>query len=866
MLTSWLTAIATRMRSLMQRRRVHREMEAELRFHVEMETAANVERGLPPDEARRVALRDLGGIAQTKEEIRDVRRLTIEWVCHDARLALRGIRRNPAFSAFAIATLALGIGVNIAATAVVYGVLVRPLPYPDASRLVVINLLFTDGGDLGFSPTDLQAWLPRLQAVEVAAGYYSRDITVRARGVTAVVPAAFVTDRFFDVLGVKAESGRPRAGIAEREIVVGQHALARHLRMNRAAAVGAAVSIGDSAYTIAGTMPADFAFPNDEIGVWVPSRTLIPGTKSESTGYSRIVARLKPGVTLEDARRDANRVRLELKPKSQEGVSTTVLGETAVGRARGALLASLAGAFLVLLVACANVATLFIGRDIARERELAARVALGAPRSRLVSSVLIEALLIASLASVAGLALGAVTLKLFLDAAQQGLPGLDRVSIDRPVLIAIAVLTMIVTLACGSLPAWRVSRMGVGAFLRSRSAVAPRAWRVRKALVVAQIALSCVLLISAGLLARTVVAVMYEDHGFDGKGAVEARMLLSNNVLSNEHRSQTFIRELLERMRALPSVQHAGFGTSLPPRAAIATMAVSTVTDDVSKSMFLNIASGTSGYLRAMGARFIAGGDFADRADPAGLPSVVLSESAARFFFQDGDAIGKTIPKLPSVFGVAAAPNVVGVVRDIKYDGLDSPPGPTIYLNWEQRPFGRGYLIVRSSSDQRQLGAEIRRAVDALDLSMPIAELQSLDAAVATSIANRRVRAVPAVAFGLLAVAVALAGLLATLLTLVTERRRDLAVRSAIGATPAQLMWTVANVGLPLAGAGLIVGLGLGGVAARTLSSLLYRVSPYDPATFAGTAALIGGGALITTFFAALRARRTDQLAVLRYD
>lgn len=866
MLTSWLTAIATRMRGLMQRRRVRREMDMELRFHVEMETAANVERGLSPQEARRAALRDLGGMAQIKEEIRDVRRLPIEWVWHDARLALRGIRRNPAFSVFATATLALGIGVNIAATAVVYGVLVRPLPYPDASRLVVINLLFADGGDLGFSPTDLQAWLPRLQAVEVAAGYYSRDITIRARGATAVVPTAFVTDRFFDVLGVPAESGRSRAVIAEREIVVGQRALARYLKMDQAAAVGAAVSIGETAYTIAGMMPADFAFPNDEIGVWVPSRALIPGTKSESAGYSRIVARLKPGVTLEDARRDADRVRLELKPKSREGVSITVLGETAVGRARGALLAALAGAFLVLLVACANVATLFIGRDIARERELAARVALGASRSRLVSSVLIETLLIAALATAAGLPLGAATLKLFLDAAQQGLPGLDRVSIDRPVLLAIALLTMVVTLACGSLPAWRASRTSFGAFLRSRSGLAPQAWRLRGALVVAQIALSCVLLIGAGLLARTVVAVMHEDHGFDSKGAVEARMLLSNTILSNEQRSQAFVRELLQRMRALPEVQHAGFGTSLPPRAPIATMAVSTVTDEGSRSTFLNIASGTSGYLRAMGARFIAGGDFPERSHSIGPPTVVLSESAARFFFPKGDATGRTIPKLPSVFGVAAAPQVVGVIRDIKYDGLDSPPGPTIYLNWEQRPFGRGYLVVRSSSDERQLAVEIRRAVDAIDPSIPIAELESLDAAVTRSIANRRVRAVPAVAFGLLATAVALSGLLATLLMLVAERRRDLAVRSAIGATPTQLMWTVASVGLPLAGAGLLVGLGLGGIAARTLSSLLYRVSPYDPATFAGTAALIAGGAVLTTLFAALRARRTDQLAVLRYE
>jgi putative ABC transport system permease protein len=840
-------------------------MDDELRFHVEMETEANIGRGLAPGEARRAALRDLGGVAQTKEEICDVRRLRIEWLWHDARFALQGLRRNRGFSAFAIATLALGIGVNTAATAVVYGVLVRPLPYPDASHIIVLNLLFPDGGDLGFSPTALQNWLPRLRTFDVAAGYYSRDITVRARGTIAVVPAAFVTDRFFDVLSVPAESGRARIGVAAPEIVVSQRALAQHLRIDRTAGVGIPVSIGESTYVIGGMMPDDFAFPNEEIGVWIPSRTLISGTKPEGSGYSKIVARLKPGVTLEQARRDADRVRLELNPKSREGVSITVLGETAAGRVRSALLASLAGALLVLLVACANVATLFIGRDIARERELAARLALGASPSRLVLSALVEALLIAFVASLAGLALGAATLKLFLAAAQQGLPGLDRVSLDRPVFLAIAILTMVVTLASGSLPAWHASRMSAGAFLRSRSTLAPQAWRLRAVLVVAQIALSCVLLIGAGLLTRTVVAVMHEDHGFDANGAIEARMLLSNVILSSESQSQAFVRNLLDRMRALPDVQFAGFGSSLPPRAPIATMAVRTVTDDRDESRFLNIASGTSGYLRAMGARFVAGRDFAER-DSTGPPSVILSESAARFFFPKGDAIGRQIPNLPKVFGLAAAPQVIGVVRDIKYDGLDAPPGPTIYLNWEQRPFGRGYLIVRSSSENGRLGAEIRRAAEALDSSIPIAELQSLDAAVARSIANRRIRAVPAVAFGLLAVAVALSGLLATLLTLVAERRRDFAVRSAIGATPTQLMRTVARLGLPLAGGGLLLGIGLGGVAARSLSSLLYRVSPYDPPTFAATAALIGGGAVLTTLCAALRVRSIDPISVLRYE
>lgn len=358
-----------------------REMDDELRFHEEIETESNISRGMPRMEARRVALLDLGGVAQTKKAIRNVRAMSIEPTWRDARHALRAMRKNPAFTALVIVTVALGIGVNAASFAVAYGILVRPLPYVEPSRVVILNLLFADGGDLGFSPRVLQDWLPRLRTVEVAAGYYRREVTVRSGARSTVVSAALVTDRFFDVLGTPAEFGHTRARTDTPEAVVGRRAINQILRRSPSDSVGFLVSVSDRAHTISGVMPSDIAFPDDEIGLWLPSPVLLPGTKPEGSGYSKIVARLKPGVTLDQVRDDANRVRLELNPKSGELVSVALLGESVVGGMRRLLMVTIAGALLVLLVACANAPTLFIGRDVARQREFAARRALGATAS-----------------------------------------------------------------------------------------------------------------------------------------------------------------------------------------------------------------------------------------------------------------------------------------------------------------------------------------------------------------------------------------------------------------------------------------------------------------------------------------------------
>src|SRR5262245_14234011 len=322
---------------------------------------------------------------------------SIEIPVRDLRDAVRGIRQRPGFTALAVLTLTLGIAVNGAAIATAYGILIRPLPYESPDRIVVVNLLFPDGGDLGFAPDRADEWLRRLDGVEAAAAYYTRDVTIRAGSRSAVVRAAFVTDRFFEVFGTDATTPAiARGRVAE---VLGGVA---------ADAVGASVTVGAAARTVTAVLPSEFAFPSEQIGVWLPWR--VPPIEA---GYSKIVARLRPGVTLAQFRERASRVARELTSDARNTMSVTPLGESIVAGMRRLLVAAVAGSLLVLVVACANVATLFIGRDIGRRREFATRLALGARRVDLVRSVLTETLVFALLAAVTGLLLGSAALRWF---------------------------------------------------------------------------------------------------------------------------------------------------------------------------------------------------------------------------------------------------------------------------------------------------------------------------------------------------------------------------------------------------------------------------------------------------------------------
>lgn len=858
---SWML---TRLRSLAQRRRVAREIDDELAFHLEMETEAHTKRGMTPEDARRRALLDMGGFTQTKEAVHDVRAFSGDALWRDVRHAVRALRKRPAFATLVVVTLALGISVNAASLAAVYGLLVRPLPYHDAGRIVTLNLLFADGGNLGFSPAALRQWLPRLTTVESSAGYYRREVTVTMAGRAVVVPAAMVTDRFFEVLGAPAAAGQARTSVNGADVVIS----ARHIvpvmgTASAPAAVGTAVEVSGQPRQISGVMPGAFAFPDSEVGVWIPSRALFEGTAPENAGYSRIVARLKPGVTVEQVQDDATRVYRELNPGGRgETVAVTVLEETATEGIRPVVVAAATGALLVLLVACANVATLCIGRDIGRRREFAARLALGASRLQLVRGIVVETALLALLATVAGVTLAELALRV-LARNTVVLPVLQQVGLGLSTAVAGGLLTAVVVLLSAVIPAWSVVRGEFTPFLKPTSTGKPRAWHVRRGLVVTQIALSCVLLIGAGLLVRTVLVLSRANHGFQVTGGLEAKLVLSDRVLSDDDR-QPLLRDLQDRVRALPGVQHVGVGSNLPPHPPPATIGIRLVDDGRDETRFMKLGSATPGYLRALGVRFLAGRDFVDT--DSDQPVVILSESVARFYFPGQDAVGREISRLPAILGATTPPRVIGVVADVKYEGLDTPAGGALYLPWARRPFGTAYLIVQTNGEPGQIAQEIRRLTRALAPGVPVAEVLSLEDVVARAMAERSARSEPALVFGVLAVVVALGGLFSMLSTLVSERHRDLAIRSCLGAAPTRLVREVVVHALALTAIGLVLGIGLAAAVTRSLAAFLYGTSPYEPAVFVGTVLSMAAGAAVLAYVAAVRAYRIEPMVVLRHE
>ena len=768
----------------------------------------------------------------------------------DLAYVLRSNCRRPGRAAVAVVTLALGFAVNAASLAIAYGVLGRPLPYAEPSRIVVLDLMFADGGRLGFSPRALGDWLTGLRTVGAAAAYSTREVTIRSAGQTHVAPGAFVSAGFFDVFGVGAEVG---AGVADEDsgqVVLSQRGLTELRPSGERDLEGFDVTVSDRRYGVVGVMPSDFAFPDDETRLWLPSA-------GRSLGYSRIVARLRPGVTLQQAREDADRVRREVNPGGAEVATVTPVGEFQVAGLQRVLMLAVAGAVLVLVVALANVSSLFLGRDAARRNEVAIRSALGATRFQLARVVLLDTGLIAVVAAVVGTVVGVVTLRVLLSQTRDLVPA-SGVAMALPVIAAIVALTLATALVGGAVRAWHAGQVGAGNVMHSRS-VAPHVGRVWRALVVVQIACCSVLLVGAGLLVRTVSVLMAEDHGFDPSRGLEARVVLSDRAFAPDDPGRdSFVPRLLERVRATPGVQYAGFGTSLPPRAPIVTVNVEVRSGEVEESRMLNVAWATPGYLRALGARFVDGRDLVDSDASDRSPGLVLSESAARFLFRDLNPLGRSFPDLPSMFGAAPQSQVVGIVEDIKYDGLDGPPGSTVYLPWGRRSIGKGFLIVRTLRERVNVAATVRRVAAQIDPEIPITEVQSLEQALEGSLVTRRFRALPAMAFGLLGLAVALLGLAATISTWVTERRQDLAIRSALGASPTVLLGAVVRQGLTLTALGLLCGLGVAVAAARTIAAFLYQVSPYDAATFGAAGLIVGLGGALVSCIAALRTREID--------
>ena len=783
-----------------------------------------------------------------------------DWL-NDVRRMVLGLARQPGVTSLTVVTLALGIGLNTAVFAVAYGVLWRPLAYPGAERLVTIATRYhEDDGASRVSPDRFREWTDRLRAADLA-GYETRERSVRGAGPARIARVATVTEHFFDVLGLPAASGvAPPLPAGDPRAVVSPR-LAASLTAAPEAAVGLGITVGEAPYTVAGVMPAAFTFPTPAVDVWVP----MPAAPPVGTSVD-LVGRLTHGATLEQAREDATRVVRDVNGDEWHAV-VTPLDAVLLDAVRPALTAALAAAMLVLAAACANATTLLVGRSMARRREFAVRLALGGGLRRLHCAAFAEGLVVAAAGLVAGSSLAWVAVRLFAARAAAVLPRAAEIQFDHPTLLAAAASSLAAALACGAACTLAVPRGGrLDVAGGAGSAATPTARRVRATLVVAQVSAAVVLLAGGGLLARSMDALLAEDGGFDSARVLTARLMLGDSRFVDDAASAGFVDRLLAEVRRLPGVDAAGLGSTLPPTDAPTTINLRFRSDTRDDTLTMSFGAVTPGFFEALGTPLHDGRRFAAADERAETPDVIVSESTARFLYPDADAVGRGPRFTVERMGIARETTVLGVVADMKYAGLGAARAASIYVPWRHRPMGLSHLVVRTAGDPSRLTSAVRDLIASLNPSLPVPDVRTLDDHVADSIAGRRLQMVPAAAVGTLALLVAMVGVFGAVTRSVTERRRELATRAAIGASPARLVGLIVRDSLVVGTVGVGVGLAAAAGVGRGLSSLLYGVGPYDPLTFAAVAGLVLVATSVASLLPARRAARVDPLIALKGD
>ena len=795
----------------------------------------------------------------------------------DFRFAVRALRRTPIVFAAAVLTLAAGTGLATGVFAVAYGVLLRPLPFPNPDRLVTVRVFIPGFEGRGGVPLqEVLEWRRRARAFEGISSYATGDFTLGGAGEPRTVRGTMVTEGFFETFRLGAAEGNTSPLSAGEQVTVLSAHLADQIGRNGPWRQRG-LTIGPGDFGAAAIMPPAFAFPDTRTDLWVRAEAVPPVSLFSSADQRRftMVGRLAEGVTFAQARDDALRVVAEidaLTPARERRTRTAVvdrLDDRERQGARTAVLPFLAGAVVVLLIACANVSGLLVGRAIGRQREFAVRRALGGGPGHVLRASLAESFTVSLLGWAAGLWLAWLVVRVFASRAASAIPNLQAVQLDAPVLAASFVLAMFVALVSGGAPALRALRSNPNTALKQTSDRIGRGGRLfRGSLVVGQIALTIVLLIAAGLLTRTVARIAASDRGFDAREAMAMRLMLTQTVRFNVTDRAPFINRLVERTRALPGVMIAGVGSDLPPGNNQLTMTISLVDQKrgINEVHNLGWASATPGYLEAIGAELIAGRLFEERDRLASPPSIVVTQSAARALMGDRDPVGRDWPAgIPTGGGKRPRPRVIGVVRDIKYGGLDrSTPALTMFVQWEYLAPGNAHLVARTAGPAETLAPMLRRLVRELDPTLPVFTPQTLEEAVSESLSERRLRLQLAVAFALLAIALAAIALWGAVAQTVLDRRHELAVRLALGATERNAVRLMLRGGFVLIALGLVIGGVAGAAAARALRHFLHGVSPADPPTFAIALAIATAISAIACYLPARRAASISPAELLR--
>jgi putative ABC transport system permease protein len=877
---------------LRRRGQLEGELDSELRYHYERQVEDNLRAGMPEREARRRARLDFGGHEQVKEECREARGgLWLEETLRDIRFAWRTLWKSPAFAGAAIGTLALGIGANVAVFAVFHAVVLKPLPYAEPERLVavagVVPQLRARFASIPMRARDFDAYQRSNSVFSAMSALQSRDFNLTGEGEPQRLYGARVSANLFSLLGVHPERGRSFAPEEDQpgrdRVVVISHELWKRQFGADPGVLNRTVLLDGEGHDVIGIMPERFLFPTGaqlhprvlfgpRVDVWKPMAFRADELEHQGNWAYACMARLKPGVGLDRAHQDLDVIARTVPFPDGLVAETQIVPLRRVfsGDARAGLTMLLGAVALLLLIACVNLANLFLAQMSARGREFATRAALGARRGRLARQVLTEVSLVASIGAAAGFVVAQWATQVLLSLRPAASPALQVSGLHGPVLVFTAAVAVATGAAVGVTPALQMARGTLYENLVTRGAAAgPRTGRLRRGLIATEVALSTALLLLAGLLLHSFVKVMNVDKGFTTESILTADLSLSSDRYTPP-RMAAFYQELTERVSGAPGVVSAGIVTAPPlrgqsGRGESGPVYFETDTDpsQTPERPFAVIQSATPGLFPTLRIPVLAGRLFEDD-EP--VPVTAISADLARGLWPD-ETLGSAVGRRVKLNHSAAEPvTIVGIVGDVRGDTLESEPAPAAYRPQSQAPFGEMTLVVRTRQPPESLASTVRREVWRIDKDLPVASMRTMRAIVSASTAERRFQMVLLVVFATLSLVLAAVGIYGVTSYTVSGRTHEIGVRMALGARGRDVLLSVLEQGLRPVAAGLAVGLAGAAAAATLVRSLLFGVQPLDPLSLGGVCLVLLVVATVACYVPARRAASVDPAVTLRSE
>jgi putative ABC transport system permease protein len=801
----------------------------------------------------------------------------------DLRYGFRMLLKNPAFTAIAVLALALGIGANTAIFSVVNTLLLRPLPYKDPSRLVVI---WENATHLGFpkntpSPANFLDWQKQNTLFEGMAAFAERSFNLTGVGEPERLDGRRVSANLFDLLGVKPIIGRtfvPDEDKPGTKVAILNETLWKRRFGSDAGIVGRAIALNGESYTVVGVLPASVRLPsfgNWRDQVWVPLAFPAEEAASRGSHFLEIIGRMKPGVALEQARAEMETIAARLAQQYPEhntriGSVVVPLHEEIVGNMKPALLILLGAVAFVLLIACANVANLLLARAAVRQKEIALRLALGADRARLTKQLLVESVMLSLLGGIVGLGLAYAGLQVLLRFIPPDVAHAETIGIDGKVLGFTLLVALVTGLVFGLAPASQAAHFNLNDTLKEGgrdSGAGVRGKRLRSILVIAEVAVSFILLIGAGLLINSFMHLRNLDPGFRADHLLALNIDLSETKYPDNARRTAFFDEVVRRVQALPGVRSVAVAGNLPltyngDSGPIGVEGIPDPPPDQRPDVIYRAIG--PGYFSTMGIPLVRGRDFNDQDSLDKDATVVVSEKTVRHYWPNTDPIGKRL-KVGSTTSDGPWRTVIGVVKDVRQNDFVAEPKMQMYFTYRQlRSLMPNALVVRTAVDPMSVATSVRNAIWAVDKDQTVANVDSMEHIVAGAVARQRFSMLLLAIFAGVALVLAAVGIYGVMSYSVAQQTREIGIRMALGAQRSDVLKMTVKQGLKLVGLGLVIGLVAAFILTRVMATLLFGITATDPLTFASISLVLLAVAILASYIPALRATKVDPMIALR--